>query len=338
MRITLICIFLFFRFGSIATAQQVNPFDIKSRLSVSDLKDRNDPSVHKIFEDSDTLAEDSVKGSSESDTLDLTTVYNVSDSIDASSTNPFDVSLELEQAIRKDSAGHQTIQKANKLDVPSVPKQKKAVTQNFVFWIILFTIIILASILNLKRNSFSNLYRSISNENYLRLIQREENNGFSPLFIILNGLFYINGGLFLYLAFAHYGFSVDFNFFAIASFILFLVYLVRNVGMAYLAYVFPISKEANQYNFTVILYNNFIGIMLIVINLIIAYSPTAIATFFLYIGFIMFGLFYLLRIFRGFLNSASFISNHLFHFFLYLCTFEIATVFILVKGIQIWIS
>lgn len=338
MRITLICIFLFFRFGSIATAQQVNPFDIKSRLSASDLKDRNDPSVHKIFEDSDTLAEDSVKGSSESDTLDLTTVYNVSDSIDASSTNPFDVSLELEQAIRKDSAGHQTIQKANKLDVPSVPKQKKAVTQNFVFWIILFTIIILASILNLKRNSFSNLYRSISNENYLRLIQREENNGFSPLFIILNGLFYINGGLFLYLAFAHYGFSVDFNFFAIASFILFLVYLVRNVGMAYLAYVFPISKEANQYNFTVILYNNFIGIMLIVINLIIAYSPTAIATFFLYIGFIMFGLFYLLRIFRGFLNSASFISNHLFHFFLYLCTFEIATVFILVKGIQIWIS
>jgi hypothetical protein len=224
------------------------------------------------------------------------------------------------------------------LDVPDVPEQKKAPTQQFVFWILLFTIIILASILNLKRNSFSNLYRSISNENYLRLIQREENNGFSALFIILNGLFYINGGLFLYLTFAHYGYNVDINFFALSSFALFLVYLLRNLGMAYLAFVFPISKEANQYNFTVILYNNFIGIVLIVLNLMIAYSPSGISTFFLYLGFIIFGLFYMLRIFRGFLNSASFISNNFFHFFLYLCTFEIATVFILIKGVQIWIS
>jgi hypothetical protein len=324
--------------GFIVRAQQGNPFDIKSRLIPVGQPEQQEVTKVPNLISSDTTLDNALLKPDQADSISETSVNEVSDSMHFSGFNPFEISSGIEPEQRIKQEPEQKSFAPDLIEVPDVPEQSKASTPLFVFWILLFTIIILASILNLKRNSFSNLYRSISNENYLRLIQREENNGYSPLFIILNGLFYINGGLFLFLAFAHFGHAVDFNFFAIISFILFLIYLLRNLGMGFLAYVFPISKEANQYNFTVILYNNFIGILLIVLNLIIAYSPSGIATFFLYLGFIMFGLFYLLRLFRGFLNSASFISNHFFHFFLYLCTFEIATVFILIKGVQIWIS
>jgi hypothetical protein len=334
LRKVLVLIGVLLYVGSVCTGQQVNPFDIKSRIiTIEQPASESIPAWDKEV-NADTSSHE------EKDSISPTFVNDDQyDSLNVGASNPFNVSPSdsagSEKALTETETGQEM---PEKLDVPDVPEQEKANTRIFVFWILLFTIIILASILNLKRNSFSNLYRSISNENYLRLIQREENNGFSALFIILNGLFYINGGLFIYLAFANFGMEEDFNFFALASFALFLLYMGRSLGMAFLSYVFPISKAVNQYNFTIILYNNFIGILLIVFNLIIAYSPPGISSVFLYTGFVMVGLFYLLRIFRGFLNSASFISNHLFHFFLYLCTFEIATVFILIKGVRIWIS
>lgn len=320
--------------------QETNPFDIKGRTTSSNIE--YDEIVQVV---QDSIVQDSISFDHSTDTL-ATANEAISElsEIQGQSNNPFDVrkkvstsnTLEAPVTAEPKTKTSIYIDEEDEKIIPAVPKQNKSKSKAFVFWVLLFLIVVLASVINIKRNSFSNLYRSISNENYLRLIQREENNGLSPLFLILNFIFYINGGLFIYLTFHHFGFNVGFTFFIGAVVVLFVIYFIRIISMALLAYIFPITKEAKQYNFTILLYNNFIGIILIVINLLVAFGPNFFSNLFIYLGFILVAMFYLLRVFRGLLNSISYINQNFFHFFLYLCTFEIATVFILIKVVQNW--
>ncbi|MBK8819463.1 MAG: DUF4271 domain-containing protein [Saprospiraceae bacterium] len=83
--------------------------------------------------------------------------------------------------------------------------------------------------------------------------------------------------------------------------------------------------------FSILSYHVFAGIILLPINLISAFAPDKISVFFIYLSLFFLFIVVLLKIIRGLIISLDFWNNNFFQFFIYLCTFEILPVLILVK-------
>ena len=109
------------------------------------------------------------------------------------------------------------------------------------------------------------------------------------------------------------------------------IYLLKHLFLLVIGRIFPFRKDSQLYGFTIQTFNIFIGILLVPFNLIIAFGPENAAIPFIYIAIVIIGILALLRTFRGFLIASSYIQSHLFHFLLYLCTFEILPILLLIK-------
>jgi len=204
-------------------------------------------------------------------------------------------------------------------------------SNTFIFWLILFSLLLLAMVVNVQRSAIPKIAKSITNENILKLTKREENGGLSGHYITLYVIFFINLATFLYLLInkniSFYGFS---NWLYIVGLIAG-VYLLRHICMSLLGNIFNISKDSTLYSFTIMTFNIFLGLALIPVNLVVAFSPTEIGKVALYIGIGLIIILLLIRYIRGLLIGVRFLGDHIFQFFLYLCVFEIAPILILMR-------
>ena len=62
---------------------------------------------------------------------------------------------------------------------------KPKVSSNFIFWLMLFTLPLLALVLASKRDLLSKLTRSLFNENVLKLTKRQDGSGLSLHFVLM---------------------------------------------------------------------------------------------------------------------------------------------------------
>lgn len=283
---------------------------------------------------STTANQDSVKVKStgsandvQSDEVDID-----ADDMDYMSDNPFEVShvpyrrSELKEQA-KTATTPSTTKKSNTRSIVNV----KSTNNTFIFWLVLFTLLLLAIVVNVQRNAISKVAKSITNENVLKLSKREENGGLSGHYIMLYVMFFINFACFIYLIAKHYtGFDGFSNWLLIFG-ILTVAYLVRHISMTFIGNIFNISKDTSLYSFTIMTFNIFLGLVLIPINLVVAFSPVGISSTAMYVGIGLILILLLIRLVRGLLIGARFIGEHLFQFFLYLCAFEIAPILILLR-------
>lgn len=208
---------------------------------------------------------------------------------------------------------------------------KEISTNKFIFWILFLQLLLITSLIGINREFIPKISRSISNDNFAKLIARDYSNGYNALFVILYIIFFLSLSMFIYLGLRYF---TGFNGFAKYLIILLAVvgvYFVRHIFQNMTASIFPFGKESTYYDFMIILFNVFLGLVLIPFNVIISYAPAGITQIAVFGGIGIILIFYSLRILRGMLNAYTFARNYLFHFFLYLCTCEIAPVFILVK-------
>ncbi len=261
--------------------------------------------------------------------------------------NPFNIThiplkkskKEIKPELNKGENSSSEIIKPEKIEAQ--PEEKEAIsipetinnlkTNKFIFWLLLLQLLLVTSILSFNRDFIRKLYRSISNDNFAKLVGRDYNNGYNALFGILYFLFILSFSVFVYqflkLYYGIHGFGKYFVILlSVAS-----VYSVRHIFQGITSVVFPFGKTSSYYNFMIILFNSFLGLLLIPTNVIIAYAPANIAVSGIYIGCFLIIAFYLMRFLRGSLHAYTYIRNYTFHFFLYLCSCEFAPVFILVK-------
>ncbi len=101
--------------------------------------------------------------------------------------------------------------------------------------------------------------------------------------------------------------------------------MLANIVSAYIFKIKDIAGDFNRHNFFI--YHS-LGICLLAVNILTAFST--LNDFFLYGGFIVAGIFFLLKIFRMIqINLSKQIKN--FYLFLYLCTVEILPILYIVK-------
>ena len=110
-----------------------------------------------------------------------------------------------------------------------------------------------------------------------------------------------------------------------------LTYFIKHAVLRAIGFIFPVQKEISYYSFTIIAFNIFLGIALLPINSLISFSNDKVANICLYLGVIFFLLLYCIRQLRGMFLAANYLTFQKFHFFVYLCTVEIAPILILTK-------
>lgn len=309
-------------------AQQGNPFEIVR--TGSDSVEVADQEVQQTTGFEVLRSDDSLYVSPEP--LDTTEFESEADTIDTQAlttndANPFEVS---HVPYRKSELKGQTKASQAKERSTSLIAQNAGQSSNtFLFWFTLFSLLLLAIVMNVQRSAVGRIFRSISNENILKLSKREEKNGTTGHFLMLYVIYFINMATLVYLVLDRYSNISGMYYWSLILGALVLIYLVRHTAMSALGYIFAISKDTSLYSFTILSFNLALGLILIPINLIIAYSPDNISSAFIYIALGIAILLLVIRVFRGVLLAANYIGNNLFQFFIYLCGFEIAPVLVL---------
>ena len=189
-------------------------------------------------------------------------------------------------------------------------------------WIIAISLCLIAYMIYIKKDHFMILLRSLVNDNFLRLINYEQNGGKTLIYILGYCLFLLNIALFIFLVTKEL-FNVDQG---ISVFVLALVLIVfypgKHIVNAIFSKLFYVVKENEIYDFTIISIYNIIAIFFVVINILMVFGPELWIKPLVAAGVLIYIVFLLLRYYKGLRIGRKFVSQYYFHFFLYFCAFE----------------
>ena len=290
------------------SAQNTNPFEIRSRLdSVEAL-----PVEQTIGFMGDTLV-------STNETL-----INPNDSLSLEATNPFDVD---HLPLRKSKSEPERAKVAGQEN--NIPGKQQS--NNFLFWILLLSAAFLAIVINLNLSFIKLVFRSLINMNLFKLFHREEGNGFSPSFLFLYFVFFINAATIVFLWLKQDDVTLNLSFWLKILAGITVFYLAKHILVSAIGLIFNISKTTGLYNFSIATYHIFAGIILLPLNFSIAFANQGISSFILILASIFIVGLLILKSGRGLFISLEFWNGRFFQFFMYLCAFEILPVLILVK-------
>ncbi|MCK6690957.1 MAG: DUF4271 domain-containing protein [Thermoanaerobaculia bacterium] len=209
----------------------------------------------------------------------------------------------------------------------------KPLSSLFLFWLLVALVAFLSFAIASKRSVVVKAWRGFLNDSALSVAQKEASGflGSTPYFL-LNASFLLNAGVFIFLI-ARFFNPRDLNnlgFLGVSILLSCILFLSKHIFLAFIGWLYPVSSEVRQYNFLILIFNCVLGLFLIPFNFLVAFVQQ-------YSGFLVFwalGLalvFYAYRSLRAASIGRKFLSDNLFHFLLYLCTVEIAPVFILIK-------
>lgn len=288
-----------------------NPFDIEGRAPVS----------QEVSIDIDTA-----KTSTEAD-------IEVSAATDEVGEEKAPISLE-ENPFEVDHIPYRRSELRNKKakeKAAQVEAERPTLGKNFLFWINLIVWALLALILAQDRMILTNLWKTVTNENLLKLHKRDK--GINQGNLLLYLVYLISMASFAYLIYGMYYPDYQPNLWLKIFGIVTAIYAVRHLFYYLLGIIFDIDKEASLYNHVIYTNNIIIGICLLPIILLLAFGPESIHEIVMYIGIGVIAILLLLRYLRGLTISLKFITGSFLLFFVYLCVAEISPIILLYKGI-----
>ena len=239
--------------------------------------------------------------------------------------NPFDI-------IHKNTEENNAKEKEPEKIKKEADTIAKGQNNDYVFWFMLFLLVYLALLITIYKNLIIKIYRAFTNDNILKLLHREQGNLISFPYLLLYFLFFISGGAFIFFAFHYFGYIsllqrlLYYSIIGVAGF-----FLVKHIILIVIQIIFPVQKEIKIYSFSIIIFNIILGLCLIPFNIIAAFANPDVITMGIYGGLGIILAIYLFHFLRGLFIASKYITFHKFHFFMYICTVEIAPVLILVK-------
>ena len=265
--------------------------------------------------------------------------------IDVDSTNPFELIQNGNLSIfatTKAVSGN-----AKKKPIAKKKKKKSKKTRkplfdssklNYEAFVKLFGLLVIMGFLSFLTNAFRNdlqkIYRAFTNSNMMVQLYREKGSLLNMPYVPLYILFAFTGGTFIYLAAEYYntpilnskGLSLLLCIVGIGGF-----YLFKHLLLKLISVIFPFGKEVNQYHFLIGIFNQITGLALIPLVTVIAFAPQNIKLFAIYGAIGVIGIIFLNRFIRSVVIGSKFIAFHKFHLIVYICTVEIAPIFIITK-------
>ena len=219
--------------------------------------------------------------------------------------------------------------KNNNLAKTTVPLQT-----DWVIGVILFSVMLLGWVRLLYRKYLTRTLNAVYNFQVSTKLFYENNNVFTRFSLILNMLFIIN--LSLLFTLIHHIFDLHFFkennillFFNILKYLL-SYFVLKSTVLYFVSFIFKATKPTLEYLHNIYIYKKVLGILLLPMVILIAFSPETIKDMTIYISLFLISLMFVSRIFRAYLLSIR-IKFSIFYLFLYLCTIEILPLLIISK-------
>ncbi len=157
--------------------------------------------------------------------------------------------------------------------------------------------------------------------------------------LMLNGFFVVIGGLYIAFLLQHFNLTRDDNFwqkFLYGIFGLSAIYLIKFIGLKICGWLFNMQDAANTYVFIVFIINKMIGILLLPVLLLLAFTSGNIYSVGLTFSWCLVAALLVYRIILTFGAVRNQVKVNPFHFFLYICAFEIAPLLLIYKGLLLF--
>jgi hypothetical protein len=211
---------------------------------------------------------------------------------------------------------------------------RETYSKNFLFWIFLITLSMMAVVVANGSAALRDSYQALLSDNSLRHVYRLQAGWGNIAQLAFYGLFLLNTSIFAFLMIYRFVGKPPMNQFWTFLFCVLGVcgaFLIKHTILYVVSYVFPIGKEVKLYNFIIITSGILLGLILLPLNIFIAYSPEFLGNFLTYTAFGAIALIYLVRSLRSLSVASPYLGGDQFHFFIYLCTVELAPILILAK-------
>ena len=160
---------------------------------------------------------------------------------------------------------------------------------------------------------------------------QEQSMPISAIVYIIN--FVISLGIFLFLVNGYMEWTEDNSIISMLFFlwVVIVLYSLRYGSLKLISIIFPFGNEVEHYNFNFFLIQKILGLVLVPLNFLIAYAPYLVRVSSIVMALIIIAVLVIGQTAKGLTISRNLISRNAFHFFVYICTLEIAPVCILVK-------
>lgn len=217
-----------------------------------------------------------------------------------------------------------------------ISEKKEFQGKEALFYLLIFLFFYFAVLKNLFPKYFNDLFRLFFRTT-LKQKQIREQLMQTPLpSLLFNGLFVAVSALYVDFLLQHFKLKPVDSFwllFFYSSFGLSGIYLVKFLGLKLSGWVFNMQDAADDYIFIVFIVNKMIGIFLLPFLVLLAFTEG-----YIYEGSLVLSWFGVVVLFvYRFILSFSAVRNQIkvnpFHFFLYLCAFEIAPLLLIYKGL-----
>lgn len=213
--------------------------------------------------------------------------------------------------------------------------------QEGLFYTIMGVFLLLAVIRLAYRKYFSDMFRAFFNPTLSQRQLREQLSQTPFPAFLLNAFFGVSMGVYLFLVLQQFNYIENRHpLYLVPVFIVLviLIYLVKYLFLKASGWLFGNPELLEGYIFVLYLINKVMGVLLLPFMLVLAFSMPDIAWTALHISIILIVLLFGYRYIRMY----SLLKNHIyfsrFHFFLYLCAFEIAPVAVIGKLVLIWLN
>jgi len=206
--------------------------------------------------------------------------------------------------------------------------------KELLFYVITALVVIFALLKLVFPKYFNDLFR-VFFRTTLKQRQIKEQLMQTPLpSLMFNGFFVASAGLYANLLLHYFNFTPVSNFWLLYLYCcigLSIIYLVKFVGLIIFGWLFNMQKAADSYIFIVFIINKVIGISLLPFLVLLAFTDGVMYSVALVLSWCCVGGLLLYRFILGFAAIRNEVRFNLFHFFLYLCAFEIAPLLLIYK-------
>jgi hypothetical protein len=152
--------------------------------------------------------------------------------------------------------------------------------------------------------------------------------------LLLNLLFFITGGLYATDLLQYYHLLPDVGFWSLffcCALVLVVLYLSKLLMLKLTGWIFNMQQATDTYSFVVFLVNKLLGICLLPLLLLIAFSQPAVVSVAITLSWFLVAGLFAYRYITSFGAVRKEIKVSRFHFFLYLCAFEIIPLLLIYK-------
>lgn len=223
--------------------------------------------------------------------------------------------------------------KGNKIFMVSSKMQTK--NKDYLFYLLLGVVLIVAFIKVSFPKYFTDIFKILYQSTYKQKQTRDQLLQDSLPSLFMNISFFICTGVFITLLVQHFN-LLQINFWIILLYctgLLVAIYFIKYIFLLFSGWVFNMQQIIGSYTFIIFLINKMIGVILIPILFVLAFSLPKIATTSITVALVLIGVLFLYRYWLGYKAIRNTVKISAIHFFLYLCAFEVLPIALLYKAV-----